>query len=68
MQLRLHDQARDVLQVIDVENNKYMKALRFWIEIAKHVLNAWDTVSADMGYSPFANKQAKTSPKPTVKE
>jgi len=45
-----------------------MKALRFWIEIAKHVLNAWDTVSTDMGYTPFANKQTKVSPKPTVKE
>jgi hypothetical protein len=45
-----------------------MKALRFWIEIAKHVLNAWDTVSADMGYSPFTNgkKNAQTTAK--VKE
>lgn len=40
-----------------------MKALRFWIEIAKHLLNAWDTVSADLGYSPFTNgkKNAQTS-------
>jgi hypothetical protein len=42
-----------------------MKALRFWIEIAKHMLNAWDTVSADLGYSPFANgkKNAQTPTK-----
>jgi hypothetical protein len=42
-----------------------MKALRFWIEIAKHMLNAWDTVSADLGYSPFTNgkKNAQTQPK-----
>ena len=42
-----------------------MKALRFWIEIAKHMLNVWDTVSTDLGYSPFTNgkKNAQTQPK-----
>jgi hypothetical protein len=45
-----------------------MKALRFWIEIAKQVLNAWDTVSTEMGYTPFANKQTKVSSKSDIKK
>ena len=45
-----------------------MKALRFWIEIAKHMLNAWDTVSADLGYSPFTNGKKNAQAQPKVKE
>tara|TARA_B100000780_G_scaffold259155_1_gene209988 strand:+ start:851 stop:988 length:138 start_codon:yes stop_codon:yes gene_type:complete len=36
-----------------------MKAVRFWIELAKHILDGWNTVSADLGYTPFDNKQTK---------
>ena len=36
-----------------------MKAIRFWIELAKHLLDGWNTVSTDLGYTPFDNKQTK---------
>lgn len=37
-----------------------MKALRFWIEIAKGLLGVWDKTVTEMGYTPFsASKKAK---------
>jgi hypothetical protein len=45
-----------------------MKALKFWVELFKRLIDAWDTVSTDMGYTPFANKQEKVSPKSDIKE
>lgn len=45
-----------------------MKAVRFWIEICKRLVDAWDIVSTDLGYSPFANKQKDAQIKPEVKK
>jgi len=45
-----------------------MKALKFWVEIFKKLIDAWDTVSTDLGYTPFANKQTKNSPESSIKK
>jgi hypothetical protein len=34
-----------------------MKAIRFWLEIAKRFLGIWDETTQEMGYTPFAPKQ-----------
>jgi hypothetical protein len=37
-----------------------MKAIRFWLEIAKRFLGIWDETTQEMGYTPFkANQKAK---------
>ena len=45
-----------------------MKALRFWIEIAKHMINGWDTISSDMDYSPFTDRKTKNKINTEVKK
>ena len=45
-----------------------MKAIRFWIELAKHMLDGWNTVSNDLGYTPFDNKQTKNKVNPEDKK
>ena len=40
-----------------------MKALRFWIEIAKGLLGVWDNTTKEMGYTPFTAKKTVTKVK-----
>jgi hypothetical protein len=45
-----------------------VKALRFWIEFAKHCINGWDTISSDMGYTPFSDRKTKNKVNTEVKK
>ena len=40
-----------------------MKALRFWIEIAKGLLGVWDETVKEMGYTPFKASKKVTEAK-----
>jgi len=40
-----------------------MKALRFWIEIAKGLLGVWDETTKQMSYTPFAKGKTVTKVK-----
>ena len=40
-----------------------MKALRFWIEVAKGLLAVWDNITKEMGYTPFTTKKTVTKVK-----
>jgi hypothetical protein len=40
-----------------------MKALRFWIEIAKGLLGVWDETVKEMGYTPFKASKKVTETK-----
>lgn len=40
-----------------------MKALRFWIEIAKGLLGVWDETVKEMGYTPFKTSKKVTEAK-----
>jgi len=40
-----------------------MKALRFWIEIAKGLLGVWDDTVKEMGYTPFKASKKVTETK-----
>ena len=40
-----------------------MKALRFWIEIAKGLLGVWDDTVQEMGYTPFKASKKVTETK-----
>ena len=40
-----------------------MRALRFWIEIAKGLLGIWDKTTKEMEYTPFATKKTVTKVK-----
>jgi len=40
-----------------------MRALRFWLEMAKRVLGIWDDTTKEMDYNPFKAKEKSQTKK-----